>query len=62
MLVIEQAWMRFPVVQFLFVELLITEHLAEQRVLVVETRDIEVSAVHIPLVKPDISGLDLALL
>ena len=51
--------MRFPVVQFLFIELLITEYLANQRVLLVETRDIEVSGVHILLVKPDIGGLDL---
>jgi hypothetical protein len=45
--------------QFLFIELLISEHLAKQRVIVVEPCNVKVSSVHIPLVKPEISGLDL---
>jgi hypothetical protein len=57
--VIEAAWMRLPSMQLLFIELLITEYLADQRVLLVEPRDVKVSGVHIPLVKPEISGLDL---
>jgi hypothetical protein len=55
----EQAWMQFPFVQFLFIVLLVAERMADQPVLMVETRGIEVACLHHPLVKPDISVLDL---